>query len=68
MIIGTPRLKKARMHLANGKIFEIEKEGGGIYVREAILNGRKLDRFSFAASEMMKGGTLRLVMSRESIR
>ncbi len=68
MLIGTPRLRKARMHLANGKTFEIEKEGEGIYVREAVLSGRKLDRFSFAASEMMKGGTLRLVMSRESVR
>lgn len=57
MIVGTPRYKKAVLHLPKGD-FEIRREGEGIYVKEAWLNGRKLEDFTFAASEMMEGGVL----------
>jgi len=68
MLIGSPRLKKALLHLSNGKTFSVEREGEGIYVKEAFLNGRRLEKFSFSAAEMMRGGTLLLKMCAESTR
>lgn len=32
------------------------------YVQSAVLNGKKLDNFWFPASELLKGGTLKLIM------
>ena len=63
MIIGSPKMLKSVMHLASGNDFTIRREGEGIYVKQAVLNGVKLDKMSFAASEMMKGGELVLTMS-----
>jgi len=57
MIVGTPRYKKAVLHLPGGE-FTIERQGKGIYVKEAWLDGQKLDSFEFAASRMMQGGKL----------
>ena len=62
MIVGTPRYKKAVMHLPGGD-FTIERQGEGIYVKEAWLDGQRLDRFEFAASRMMQGGRLVTVHS-----
>lgn len=63
MFIGTPRLNRSVMHLANGHDFIIRREGKGIYVQEAELNGRKLPEMSFAVREMMQGGEMVLRMS-----
>ena len=63
MLIGTPRLLKSVIHMANGKDFIIRREGEGIYVKQAELNGRKLDSMAFAVSEMMQGGELVLIMA-----
>ena len=65
MMIGSPRLLKSVIHMGNGKDFVIRREGKGIYVQQAVLNGRKLDRMSFAVTEMMQGGELVLTMSEE---
>lgn len=65
MIIGSPKLKAATMHLASGKTFTMRREGSGIYVRSASLNGRKLERLEFTASEMMRGGELVITMAAE---
>jgi len=63
MLIGSPRMTRSVMHMANGKDFAIRREGKGIYVKKAVLNGRPLEKMSFAASEMMQGGELVLTMS-----
>ena len=63
MIVGSPRVRRARMALANGREFAIRREGDGIYVKEAYFNGERLGRLSFAADDMMLGGDLRLVMT-----
>ena len=65
MMIGSPRLNKSVIHMGNGKDFAIRREGKGIYVQQAVLNGRKLDRMSFSVTEMMQGGELALTMSEE---
>ena len=65
MMIGSPRLLKSVIHMGNGKDFVIRREGKGIYVQQAVLNGRKLDAMSFSVTEMMQGGELVLTMSEE---
>lgn len=65
MLIGSPRMKRTAIHLANGKDFEIVRSGSGIYGKTAYLNGKKLLDMSFKASEMMAGGTLLLEMSKK---
>ncbi len=67
MIVCTPRYSRAVLHMENAD-FEIVREGNGIYVKEAFLNGRKLDNFEFSASEMAEGGRLSLVMTTEPVR
>lgn len=62
LVLGTPRMRTVTLHLANGKMFAVNREGEGIYVAEAYLNGRRLSDFSIKAGDMMEGGTLRLVM------
>lgn len=65
MLIGTPRLNSAVMHMGNGRDFSVRREGEGIYVKAAILNGRPLEKMSFTVTEMMNGGELILKMSAE---
>jgi len=65
MYIGTPRLQKAVMHLANGKDFTVRRVGEGIYVKKALLHGKVLSTMAFAVTEMMQGGELVLEMSKE---
>lgn len=63
MYIGTLRLKKTVMHLMNGKDFIVRREGTGIYVKKALLNGRALSSTAFAVTDMMQGGELVLEMT-----
>lgn len=65
MMIGSPRLKKAVLHLLNGKTFTVQRSGEGIYVKRAELNGRPLEKMSFTVREMMDGGNLVLEMSNQ---
>ena len=62
LVLGTPHVCTVTLYLANGREFTVSREGEGIYVAEAFLNGRVLSDFSIKASDMMRGGTLRLVM------
>ena len=63
MFIGSPRLNRAVIHMANGRDFTVSREGEGIYVARAELNGRRLDEMKFGVGEMMEGGELKLYMS-----
>lgn len=66
MIIGSPYMKKTVFHLHNGRTFTVRREGEGIYVRRAVLDGNELSDLSFSAERMMQGGELVLLMSSES--
>ena len=63
MIIGTPHVKNASLDLANGHTLFIAREGEGIYVKEALWNGRKLDTLALTVRELMRGGALTLRMT-----
>ncbi len=63
ILIGSPSVKRAVLHLSSGNDFEVVTQGEGIYVKQANLNGRALEQMYFSLTEMMKGGTLVLTLS-----
>ena len=63
MIVGTPRVRNAKLHMGNGRDFIVEKVGKGIYVREAKLDGERLETLAFPVTRMMRGGKLTLEMT-----
>jgi predicted alpha-1,2-mannosidase len=70
--IGSPIFEKIEIDLGNqygrGKTFLIEAKNTSFrnkYVQSATLNGRKLENFWFPARELLKGGSLKLIMGPE---
>ena len=58
MLIGTPLLRRAELHLSNGCTFVIRRKNEGIFVTKALLNGVPLEKLCFSVREMMRGGEL----------
>lgn len=70
--IGSPIFPKVSIDLGQrygrGKNFTIEAVNVSRfnkYVQSAVLNGKKLESFWFPASELLKGGSLKLIMGPE---
>lgn len=64
--IGSPAVRKAVLHLENGKTFTINtvnQNDKNIYVEKADLNGKPLKNYSLKHQEIMNGGTLTFYMS-----
>lgn len=61
MIVGLPRYKKAVLHMPNAD-FTIIREGEGEETDKAYFNGVLLENFELAVTDMIKGGTLKVVM------
>jgi predicted alpha-1,2-mannosidase len=60
-VIGSPLFDHAKIHLPNGKTFEIEAKRqlpSNIYVHGMTLNGKKLSRWYITHDEITKGGIL----------
>jgi len=67
--IGSPVFSEARMHLANGKTFEILAPGASRdnkYIQSATLNGKPLDKPFIDHETLMAGGKLVLEMGAEA--
>ena len=62
MLLGSPKVKGAKLRLAGGKTFEIKVNGEGIYLDRASLNGKEITDFRFTVREMMEGGKLEMNM------
>lgn len=67
--IGSPSFQKIELNLGQrfgrGKKFTIIAKNASrrnMYVQSAVLNGKKLNSFKFPASELLKGGSLVMVM------
>ena len=63
--IGSPMFPSAKIHLSNGKTFEIEAQGASDvnkYIQSATLNGRQWNKPWLTHDDLMKGGRLVLVM------
>lgn len=64
-VLGSPLFEKASISLPNNKKFTMiansvsEKNK---YIQAAFLNGKKLNKYSFTHNEILKGGTLKLIM------
>jgi putative alpha-1,2-mannosidase len=73
--LGSPRFKKITIHLSDkyygGKKFVIEAKNASrknMYIRSAVLNGKKLNTWHFPQKELIKGGKLILEMSDEPVK
>ena len=65
MLVGTPHVKHAELHLASGKKFTIDVKNfgdGSIYVDKVLLCGKEVGDYRFSARRMMQGGTLEIFM------
>ena len=63
--IGSPMFEKVKVHLANGKTFEVEAlnvSADNKYIQSAKLNGKILSKPWFSHNDLIKGGSLVLVM------
>jgi predicted alpha-1,2-mannosidase len=60
-VLGSPRVKSARISLSNGKAFEVVANNQGpknVYVQSVTLNGKPLDRAYITHAEIANGGKL----------
>ncbi|HET7300439.1 MAG TPA: glycoside hydrolase family 92 protein, partial [Oleiagrimonas sp.] len=67
-VIGRPFVKRAVMHLPNGKTFTIVAEHldkAHPYIGKVTLDGKPLERTWIGYHQIMAGGTLRFVMQAE---
>lgn len=63
MLIGSPYFEESTIKLASGKTFTIKREGTGIYVKSATLDGKPLEMLRLSVRRMMAGGVLTLHMT-----
>jgi len=66
-VIGSPSLDRVKIHLDNGKIFEIIAKNyspENIYISQVFLNGKELNRLWITHDEIMKGGKMVFEMSK----
>jgi predicted alpha-1,2-mannosidase len=64
-VIGRPFLRRATLHLPNGKQFDVIADGlddAHGYIGSATLNGKPLDRAFLRHEDIVAGGTLRFRM------
>ncbi|MFA8342682.1 MAG: GH92 family glycosyl hydrolase [Rhodothermaceae bacterium] len=65
-VIGTPLFEKTEITLENNKKLIVEAKNisdKNIYIKEILLNGKKLDRYYLTHKEIVDGGKLVFVMS-----
>jgi len=62
-VIGTPRFRRATIHLENGKRFTIRADGAGPYIQAAQLNGKRWNSAWLMHDTIMQGGELRFSMA-----
>ena len=63
--IGSPLFTRSSIKLSNGKTFTVEAKNASWsnkYIQSATLNGRPINRTWFTHDDLVKGGTLVLVM------
>ena len=66
--LGFPIINEASINLENGNVFSVvvkNNSSGFKYVESYILNGEKLDRNYITHNEIMQGGTLVFVKSKQ---
>jgi predicted alpha-1,2-mannosidase len=64
--LGSPLFSRSKVHLDNGKTLVVEAEGNGsaaVFVSNATLEGQAVEASTLKHEAVMRGGTLRFVMS-----
>lgn len=64
-MIGSPLFPKITLHLDGARSFSVTADNNSadnIYIQSATLNGRPLDRPELTYAQIVKGGSLVLVM------
>ncbi|MGV8137771.1 MAG: GH92 family glycosyl hydrolase [Mangrovibacterium sp.] len=67
--MGSPVFKQVKIHLGNGKVFEIEAPNASFdnkYIQSATLNGKKLNSHWFNHADLAKGGKLVVEMGNKA--
>ncbi|MEN6454577.1 MAG: GH92 family glycosyl hydrolase [Prolixibacteraceae bacterium] len=67
--MGSPVFKQVKIHLGNGKVFEIEAPNASFdnkYIQSATLNGEKLNSHWFDHADLAKGGKLVVEMGNKA--
>ncbi len=65
-VFGAPQLKKATLHLANGKKFIVEARNmspQNIFTEKAFLNGKLIEKPYITYQQIMSGGILVFIMN-----
>ncbi|MFZ1978846.1 MAG: GH92 family glycosyl hydrolase [Bacteroidota bacterium] len=66
--IGSPVLKSATIHLANGKIFSVAVKNPAkenVYIQSVKLNGKPYGKAYITQNDIVNGGTLEFVMGNQ---
>ena len=64
-ILGSPLFTRVKLHLENGKTFEIVAKGSSetnLYIQSATMNGKAWDKPWFSHDDIAQGGSLVLTM------
>ena len=64
-ILGSPLFDRVKLHLGNGKTFEIvakNNSAANLYIQSAQLNGKPWNKPWFSHADMANGGSLVLTM------
>ena len=67
-ILGSPIFDRVRLHMGNGKVFEIvarNNSAKNIYIQSATLDGKPWNKPWFSHADIAHGGTLVLTMGPE---
>ncbi len=65
-VFGSPCIRSANINLENGKVFSIEVENfspKNIYIKEILLNGKRINKTYINHNQIITGGKLKFVMS-----
>lgn len=65
-VFGSPMFKKTTLNLENGKKFVVDAPNNSaknVYIKSATLNGKNYTKTYITHADLLKGGTLKLVMS-----
>ena len=68
-VLGRPFVDGAVLHLPNGKLLTVKSahmDDQHAYLKDVLLNGRSLDRGYVTHQELMQGGDLTFIFSREA--
>lgn len=65
-VFGSPCIRSANINLENGKVFSIEVENyspKNIYIKEILLNGKRINKTYIDHNQIITGGKIKFVMS-----